>query len=67
MIYANPDKVIDRAYDAWLRAPSKNVKNENMGAKWLRNHPNGVQDWNSGERETSTGQGGGTIAASFME
>lgn len=43
VVYANPEKVIDRAYGIWLRAPSKNIKNQNMGAKWLRNGPNGGQ------------------------
>lgn len=27
VVYANPGKVIDRAYGVWLRAPSKNTKN----------------------------------------
>lgn len=31
VVYANPGKVIEKAYGVWLRAPSKNVKNYNMG------------------------------------
>ncbi|XP_074342383.1 uncharacterized protein LOC141679921 [Apium graveolens] len=33
IVYANPDKEIDRAYGTWLRAPNKNVRNQNIGAK----------------------------------
>ncbi|XP_074363518.1 uncharacterized protein LOC141704100 [Apium graveolens] len=41
IVYANPEKVIDRAYGVWLRAPNKNAKNQNTGSKWLRNGPDG--------------------------
>lgn len=37
IVYANPDKEIERAYGVWLRAPVKNMKSQNVGAKWLRN------------------------------
>lgn len=37
IVYANPEKVIERAYGVWLRAPNKNAENQNMGEKWLRN------------------------------
>lgn len=47
MVYANR-KNIDRAYGVWLRAPNKNAKTQNIGAKWLRNSQNGSQSWNSG-------------------
>ncbi|XP_074352060.1 uncharacterized protein At4g02000-like [Apium graveolens] len=36
VVYANPDKVIEKTYGTWLRAPSRNVKN-NRGSRWLRN------------------------------
>lgn len=38
--YANPDKEITRVYGVWLRAPTRNNKNANIGAKWLRNGGN---------------------------
>lgn len=37
IVYDNPEKEIERAYGVWLRAPTKNAKNQNIGAKWLRN------------------------------
>lgn len=43
VVYANPGKAIDQAYGVWLRAPNKNVNNQNMGAKWLRNSQDGGQ------------------------
>lgn len=36
VMYANPDKVVEKAYGPWLRAPMKNAK-VNTGARWLRN------------------------------
>lgn len=35
IVYANPDKEITRAYGVWLRAPTRNAKTMNIGAKWL--------------------------------
>lgn len=40
VVYANPDKVIDRAYGSWLRAPTKN-SNVNVVSRWLRNVSDG--------------------------
>lgn len=43
VVYVNPDKTIDKAYRVWLRAPSKDVKNQIIGSKWLRNGHYGSQ------------------------
>lgn len=32
IVYANPDKVIEKAYETWLREPTKNTRNQNVGA-----------------------------------
>ncbi|KAL8145821.1 hypothetical protein AgCh_003824 [Apium graveolens] len=37
VVYANPTKVIERAYGTWLRAPNKNARNQYRENKWLRN------------------------------
>ncbi|KAL1823409.1 hypothetical protein ACET3Z_010187 [Daucus carota] len=63
IVYANPEKDIMRAYGVWLRAPAKGVKNQNVGARWLRNEGEGSQTWN---REASM-QGGDRVVARFME
>lgn len=33
VVYANPGKEIEKAYGTWLRAPGKNIKNNNVGAR----------------------------------
>ncbi|KAL8117463.1 hypothetical protein AgCh_015378 [Apium graveolens] len=40
----NPDKVVDRAYGAWLHAPSKNA-GMNTGSRWLHNGDDGGTVW----------------------
>lgn len=69
VVYANSTKVIERAYGTWLRAPNKNVKFQNMGAKWLRNGGDNSQNrWSDGKNKVAdTTQGGGTVTANFME
>lgn len=69
VVYANPGKTIDRAYGVWLRAPNKNVKNQNLGAKWLRNSSNGGQSWSSGSQENHGNgmQEGRDVTVRFME
>lgn len=37
IVDARPDKEIDGSYMTRLWAPVRNVKNNNMGARWLRN------------------------------
>lgn len=36
VVYANPEKMIEKAYGVWLRAPNKGAKS-NPGARWLMN------------------------------
>lgn len=69
VVYANADKTIERAYGVWLRAPNKNVKNHNIGARWLRNGQDGNSTWNSGGQKTegNTESGTGEKGAGFME
>lgn len=43
IVYEHPEKEIDRAYGAWLRAPARSNKNK-VGARWLRN-PEGGGGW----------------------
>lgn len=40
IVYANPDKEVERAYGAWLRAPGRSGR-QNVGARWLRNWEGG--------------------------
>lgn len=44
VVYANPGKPIQKAYGTWLRAPSRNTRN-NTGSRWLRNTLEGVNRW----------------------
>lgn len=69
VVYANPDKVIDRAYGTWLRAPLRNARNQNIGARWLRNGGEGGQAWSpvGGATSSTVVQGGQQITARFME
>lgn len=53
VVYANPDKVIEKAYGTWLRAPIKNMKNQNIGARWLRNGVDEGQMWATRNNTTS--------------
>ncbi|XP_074378336.1 uncharacterized protein LOC141719869 [Apium graveolens] len=36
IVYANLDKEVERAYEGWLRAKNRDVRN-NVAARWLRN------------------------------
>lgn len=69
IVYANPEKVVEKAYGVWLRAPSRNVKN-NTGARWLRNAGEGSGMWG---KKTDRGgaativQGGTQGIERFME
>lgn len=44
VVYANPDKVIEKEYGTWLRTPAKNLKN-NTGSRWLHTVSDGEQMW----------------------
>lgn len=70
IVYANPEKVIDRAYGIWLRAPGKNAKNNNLGARWLRTGSDGRNQWGTRDGSKSsptTVHGGAQLAPKFME
>lgn len=70
VVYANPDKIIERAYGTWLRVPIRNARNQNVGARWLRNGAGIDQGWNSGKGGVSsvnTGNGKPREVARFME
>lgn len=47
IVYANPDKTIERSYGTWLRAPGRSEKNQNIGAWWICNGGEGGQSWRS--------------------
>lgn len=71
VVYANPDKIVARAYGTWLRAPSKNAS-MNTVSRWLRNTGDGGNAWSpdmpfSGSANTSTDGVGGNYATRFME
>lgn len=60
VVYANPGKPIEKAYGTWLRASSRNVRN-NTGSRWLRNTTKGDNRWGEqGNRneESTTVHGG---------
>lgn len=68
IIYANPEAEVERAYGVWLRAPSRNVKN-NTGARWLRNAEGG-SSWagnGGGWRQQSTEGGSNLEMTRFTE
>lgn len=67
MVYANPDKIIDKAYGTWLRAPLRIVKN-NTRVRWLRNAHDGNNVWEKNFKQevlSSTDHGCG--GEHFME
>lgn len=70
-MYANPDKVVDRAYDYRLRAPTKNTT-MNVESRWSTNGTVENKTWTnkdfpSEHSNTSQGRGGGRQEAKFME
>lgn len=68
IVYANPDKMIEKAYGVWLRAPNRNARN-NTGARWLRNKKDGDGMWEAQNtrKETTTMHGGGRVEDRFKE
>lgn len=50
IVYAHPEKFVEKAYGNWLRAPHRNVKN-NTGARWLRS--TGAEDGTWGKNKTA--------------
>lgn len=70
IVYANPEKEIIRSYGAWLRAPAKNAKSTNLGAKWLRNGGDSSKDWEEGTstmQKKTTVHGSKVVDARFMD
>lgn len=70
IVYAHPDKEITRAYGVWLRAPTRNMKNQNLGAKWLRNGPVERKTWEANSmnaNQSTTVQGRDKAEERFME
>ncbi|KAL8112236.1 hypothetical protein AgCh_019798 [Apium graveolens] len=66
VVYANPDKMIEKAYGTWLRAPMKGGKQQNLGAKWLRN-TGGTSNMDDRKTESTTVQARNRVVANFME
>lgn len=68
IMYAHPDKEISRAYGTWLRAPMRGAKNQNLGAKWLRNSTEGEGSWMKPSMATpSAERGKDKVEPKFME
>lgn len=44
VVYVNPEKLVEKAYGVWLRAPARNTRN-NTGARWLKNTSEGNERW----------------------
>lgn len=57
IVYRLIDKVIERVYRVWLRAPSKNAAKFNTGGRWLRSANEVNNPWmkamNQGTTETT--------------
>lgn len=69
VVYANPEKIVERAYGVWLRAPTRNTKT-GVGARWLRNTNTGENQWEAHTAysgTTTTNQDGEKTEARFME
>lgn len=68
IVYANPDKEVERAYGAWLRAPGRGGR-YNAGARWLRNSEGGGgwSAYGGDTRQQSDGSGSSKEMAIFKE
>lgn len=70
IVYANPNKEFERAYGVWLRALTRNARNKNIGARWLRNGSEDGGVWTStagGSNSTMAMYGGEMVRANFMD
>lgn len=59
IVYANPDKIVERMYGVWLRAPNRGNK-IGAGARWLRRNNvelNQNESCNANHAATNTSQG----------
>lgn len=69
VVYANPGKLVERAYGVWLRAPTRTNK-IGAGARWLRNNntgPNQNEAHNPSPATSNTSHGDGEKDPKFME
>ncbi|XP_074337514.1 uncharacterized protein LOC141674712 [Apium graveolens] len=66
VVYAHPDKVVEKAYGTWLRAPMKGGKQHNLGAKWLRNTAV-MTSTEDQKTEATSMQAGSNVVAKFMK
>lgn len=68
IVYANPDKQIDKAYGTWLRAQSRGAK-PNVGSRWIRNTGGGEGTWSNQkhQEEASNNNGEQQGGVRFME
>lgn len=69
VVYANPDKPVERAYGVWLRAPNRSNK-IGAGARWLRNNNAGVNQKEAGNTNpvaSNSSHGDGGKDPKFME
>ncbi|XP_074364697.1 uncharacterized protein LOC141705706 [Apium graveolens] len=70
VVYVNPEKVVERAYGAWLKAPNRNNK-AGPGARWLRIGNEGGTRWsankNIGMGSSNTAYGGRKVDERFMD
>lgn len=67
IVYAHPEKMVEKAYGAWLRAPNKNAKN-NTGARWIRNMGDKDGAWGQNQNKAKiTVHGGEKVEERFME
>lgn len=70
IVYANPEKTVERAFGTWLRAPPRNTRNQNIGARWPRNAADTEHGWSSergGTSSSNTGNRAPKEMARFME
>lgn len=70
LVYANPEREIPPAYGTWLRAPTRNMNSQNLGAKWLRNGYGGNKAWEEtvgGSKVETTVQGRDRVEERFKE
>lgn len=70
IVYANPDKIVERAYGVWLRASTKYVAKLNTGARWLRNTGADSSMWTTMDKRDAVStvvQNGEQGKARFME
>lgn len=66
VVYANPEKEIEKAYGPWMRAQTRNSQ-VNTGARWLRNSTMTATEQGSNENFRATGTCDADITENFIE